>query len=165
MKSVRSSLSAKAVTRAISVRNDAEKRPTKTEGRRRLVEQALRESQEQYRMFLEGIENYAIFMMDPHGRIVSWNAGAERIKGYKADEIIGRNFSCFFPSEDIKQARPEEVLRMTVTNGRHEYQGMRVRKDGSRFLASIIFTALRDPTGKLRGFSEISRDLSESKES
>src|ERR1700730_17739095 len=130
-----------------------------------LAEEALRDSEEKYRMLLDEVEDYAIFMLDPQGMVVSWNAGAERIKGYRADEIIGRNFSCFFPSEDIKQARPEEVLRMTVTNVRHEYQGMRVRKDGSRFLASIIFTALRDPTGKLRGFSEISRDLSESKES
>src|SRR3984893_3335082 len=130
-----------------------------------LAEEALRDSEEKYRMLLDEVQDYAIFMLDPQGMVVSWNAGAERIKGYRADEIIGRNFSCFFPSEDIKQARPEELLRMTVTNGRHEYQGMRVRKDGSRFLASIIFTALRDPTGKLRGFSEISRDLSESKES
>jgi PAS domain S-box-containing protein len=130
-----------------------------------LAEEALRDSEEKYRMLLDEVQDYAIFMLDPQGMVVSWNAGAERIKGYRADEIIGRNFSCFFPSEDIKQARPEEVLRMTVTSGRHEYQGMRVRKDGSRFLASIIFTALRDPTGKLRGFSEISRDLSESKES
>src|SRR3984893_10826843 len=130
-----------------------------------LAEEALRDSEEKYRMLLDEVQDYAIFMLDPHGMVVSWNAGAERLEGYRADEIIGRNFSCFFPSEDIKQARPEELLRMTVTNGRHEYQGMRVRKDGSRFLASIIFTALRDPTGKLRGFSEISRDLSESKES
>ena len=116
-------------------------------------------------MLLDGIQDYAIFMMDPQGQIVSWNAGAERIKGYRADEIIGRNFSCFFPPEDIERGRPEEVLRMTAASGRHEEQGMRVRKDGSRFLASVTFTALRDPAGNLRGFSEFSHDLSESKES
>jgi PAS domain S-box-containing protein len=116
-------------------------------------------------MLLDGIQNYAIFMMDSHGRILSWNAGAERIKGYTSDEIIGHNFSCFFPSDDIKRGRPEEVLRITAASGRHEEQGMRVRKDGSRFLASVTITALRDPTGNLRGFSEFSHDLSESKES
>jgi len=153
-----------AAIRNISVRKDAEKHLAQMEGRRRLVEEALRESQEQYRMLLDGIEDYAIFMMDPQGRIVSWNAGAQRIKGYKADEIIGRNFSCFFPPESVERGRPEEILRMTAASGRHEEQGMRVRKDGSRFLASVIFTALRDPAGNLRGFSEFSRDLSESKE-
>jgi diguanylate cyclase (GGDEF)-like protein/PAS domain S-box-containing protein len=133
--------------------------------RRGLAEEALRNSEEKYRTFVDGVQDYAIFMLDPGGRVVSWNAGAERIKGYTAGEIIGHNFSRFFPPEDIKQGRPEEVLRMTVASGRHEERGMRVRKDGSRFLASVIFTALRDPSGNLRGFSEISRDLSESTES
>src|ERR1700687_2604052 len=116
-------------------------------------------------MLLDGVRDYAIFMMDARGQIVSWNAGAERTKGYRSDEIIGHNFSCFFPPADIARGRPEEVLRITAANGRHEEQGMRVRKDGSRFLASVTFTALRDTTGKLRGFSEFSHDLSESKES
>jgi PAS domain S-box-containing protein len=129
------------------------------------AEEALRDSEEKYRMLLDEIQDYAIFMLDPQGVVVSWNAGAERIKGYKADEIVGHNFSVFFSPEDIKQGMPEKLVRITATNGRHEFQGMRVRKDGSRFLASIIFIALRDPAGNLRGFSEISRDLSESKES
>ena len=116
-------------------------------------------------MLLDGVQNYAIFMMDTEGRILSWNVGAERIKGYSSDQIIGHNFSCFFPPEDIKRGRPEEVLRITAASGRHEEQGMRMRKDGSRFLASVTFTALRDPAGNLRGFSEFSHDLSESKES
>ena len=134
-------------------------------GSRRELAEALRESEEKYRMLLDGVQDYAIFMMDPQGRVLSWNAGAERIKGYTAEEIIGHNFSCFFPPEDVKRGRPEEVLRMTAASGRHEEQGMRVRKDGSRFLASVTFTALRDPAGNLRGFSEFSHDLSESKES
>src|ERR1700686_4796979 len=129
------------------------------------VEEALRECEEKYRLLLDEVQDYAIFTLDQLGMVVSWNAGAERIKGYRGEQIIGHNFSCFFPLEDIQRGRPEEVLRMTAASGRHEYQGMRVRKDGSRFLASIIFTALRDPAGNLRGFSEISRDLSESKES
>jgi diguanylate cyclase (GGDEF)-like protein/PAS domain S-box-containing protein len=132
--------------------------------KRGLSEQALRESEGIYRMLLEDVQHYAIFMLDPQGIVISWNSGAERIKGYKADEIIGHNFSCFFSPEDIKRGRPEEVLRMTATSGREEEQGMRVRKDGSRFLASVTFTALRDPAGNLRGYSEVSHDLSESKE-
>src|SRR3984893_17669426 len=130
-----------------------------------LAEDALRDCEEKYRMLLDEVQDYAIFMLDPQGMVVSWNAGAERIKGYRGEQIIGHNFSCFFPPEDIKRGTPEEVLRMATANGRYEYQGMRVRKDGSRFLASIIFIAMRDPVGNLRGFSEVSRDLSESKES
>jgi PAS domain S-box-containing protein len=154
-----------AAARDISVRKAAEKHLAQMEGGRRLAEEALRESEERYRMLLDGVREYAIFMMDPQGQIVSWNAGAERIKGYRAEEIIGQNFSRFFPPEDIERGRPEEVLRMTAASGRHEEQGIRVRKDGSRFLASLTFTALRDPNGNLRGFSEFSHDLSESKES
>ena len=137
----------------------------KMEGRSHLAEDALRESEERYRMLIDGVRDYAIFMMDPQGRILSWNAGAERIKGYKADQIIGHNFSRFFPPADIERGRPQEVLRTTAAIGRHEEQGMRVRRDGSRFLANVTITALRDPSGNLRGFSEFSHDLSESKES
>jgi PAS domain S-box-containing protein len=153
-----------AATPDITAPKEAE-HAVQMEGGRRLVEDALRESEEQYRMLLDGIQDYAIFMMDPRGRIVSWNAGAERIKGYRAEQIIGHNFSCFFPPEDIQRGRPEEVLRLAAASGRHEEQGMRVRKDGSRFLASVTFTALHDSAGNLRGFSEFSHDLSESKES
>jgi two-component system cell cycle sensor histidine kinase/response regulator CckA len=151
--------------RDVSVRKEAEKHLVQLVGRRRLVEEALRESDERYRLLLDGIQDYAIFAMDPLGKILSWNAGAELIKGYSADEIIGRNFSCFFTPGDIKRGRPEEVLRLTAASGRHAERGMRVRKDGSRFLANVTFAALRDPDGNLRGFSEFSHDLSESKES
>jgi PAS domain S-box-containing protein len=154
-----------AASRNISAREATEKHLAQIEGGRRIAEEALRESEERYQMLLDAIEDYAIFMMDPHGQIVSWNAGAERIKGYRADEIMGHNFSCFFPPEDIERGRPEEVLRMTAASGRHEEQGMRVRKDGSRFLASVTFTALHDSAGNLRGFSEFSHDLSASEES
>ena len=129
------------------------------------AEAALGESEEKYRMVLERVQDYAIFTLDPKGQVVSWNAGAERIKGYSAKEIIGSNFSCFFLPEDIKRGKPEEILRMTATTGQREEHLIRVRKDGSRFLARVTFSALRDHTGKLRGFSEVSRDLSESKES
>jgi PAS domain S-box-containing protein len=151
-----------AAIRDVSVRRDAEKRLR--QARRRLMA-ALRESQERYRMLIDGIQGHAIYMIDPRGQILSWNAGAERIKGYKADEIVGHNFSCFFPPEDVDRGRPEEVLRIAAESGRHEEQGMRLRKDGTRFLANCTFTALRDATGALRGFSEFSHDLTESKES
>jgi diguanylate cyclase (GGDEF)-like protein/PAS domain S-box-containing protein len=128
------------------------------------AEGALRDGEQKYQMLLDGVPDYAIFMLDPGGQVGSWNAGAERINGYTADQIMGRNFSCFFPPQDIKRGRPQEVLRMTAASGRHEEHGMRVRKDGSQFLASVTITALHDTDGNLRGFSEISRDLSESKE-
>jgi PAS domain S-box-containing protein len=116
-------------------------------------------------VLVDGVQDHAIFMIDPDGLVVSWNAGAARIKGYQADEIIGQNFSCFFPREDIERGRPKEVLERTAATGRHEEEGMRVRKDGSRFLASVTLVALRDRAGDLRGFSEFSHDLSESTES
>jgi len=153
-----------AAIRDITQRKKTEAHMAQMEGGRRLVEYALRESEERYRMLLDGVRDYAVFMMDPRGRILSWNAGAERIKGYTADQIIGHNFSCFFPPEDIKRGRPEEILQLTAATGRYEEQGMRVRKDGSRFLASVTFTALRDADGNLRGFSEFSHDLSERNE-
>jgi PAS domain S-box-containing protein len=152
-------------TRETEVREEAGRHPAQIECDRGVVEEELRESEERCRLILEGIQDYAIFMMDLRGHVVSWNAGAERIKGYRADQIIGQNFSCFFPPEEVERGRPAEVLRMTAASGRHEEQGMRVRKDGSRFLASVTFTALRDVAGNLRGFSEFSHDLSESKES
>jgi PAS domain S-box-containing protein len=139
--------------------------PPQRNGSKRELVEALRESEERYRMLLDGIENYAIFIMDTQGRILTWNAGAGRIKGYTSDQIIGHNFSCFFLPEDIKRGRPVEVLRIAAVRGRCEEQGMRVRKDGSRFLANVVFTALRDSAGNLRGFSEFSHDLSESNES
>jgi PAS domain S-box-containing protein len=132
---------------------------------RLLTEEALRASEERYRLLLDGIQDYAIFMIDTQGRVISWNAGAERIKGYKADEIIGRNFSCFFSPQDVERGRPQEVLRLTAASGRHEIRGMRRRRDGTHFLASITLTALRDRSGNLQGFSEISHDLSETEES
>jgi PAS domain S-box-containing protein len=140
-------------------------RRVRGDGPKRELTEALRESEEKYQLLLDGIRDYAIFMMDPQGQIVSWNAGAERIKGYKTDEIVGRNFSCFFPPEEIERGRPEEILRLAAATGRHEEQGMRVRKNGSQFLAGVTFTALRDPDGNLRGFSEFSHDLTQRKES
>ena len=133
--------------------------------RRGLAEQAFRDGEEKYRTLLYEVQEYAVFTLDPQGRVLTWNAGAERIKGYSADQIIGRDFSCFFVPEDVKRGRPQELLRLTAASGRHEEQCMRVRQDGSQYLANVTFTALRDSAGELQGFSEISRDLSETKES
>ena len=128
---------------------------------RRRAERALQESEERFRLLVEGTCDYAIFMLDPQGNIASWNTGAQRIKGYQAEEIIGRHFSCFYPSEAIDRGWPDEELRRAAANGRFEDEGWRLRKDGGQFWANVIITALRDKAGKLRGFSKITRDLTE----
>ena len=133
--------------------------------KRTAAEELLQQSEEKYRMLLDGVQDYAIFMLDPRGTVVSWSASAEHIKGFTAEEIINHNFSRFFVPEDIKRGRPEEVLRMAASSGRHEEFGMSVRKDGTEFLSNATYIALRDPAGNLRGFSEICRDLTEHKES
>jgi PAS domain S-box-containing protein len=132
---------------------------------RGLAEDALRESQEKYRMLLDGIQDHAIFLLNPLGNIVSWNAGAERIKGYTADEIIGQNYACLFSTQDREKGWPKEILELTTARGRYEEQGLLVRKDGSRYLANVTVTTLRDKDDAFQGFSVISRDLTESKES
>src|ERR1700733_9256181 len=129
------------IIQRLTVHQNAESRLLQMEQRSDLAEEALRESEERYRMLLDGIQGYAIFMIDPRGQILSWNAGAERVKGYKADQIIGRNFSCFFLPEDIARGIPQKLLEMTAASGRHVEEGLRVRKDGSRFLASVALTA------------------------
>jgi PAS domain S-box-containing protein len=133
--------------------------------RRGRTEAELRDSEEKYGMLLDGVQDYGIFLLDQRGMVASWCAGAERITGFTAGEILGKHISSFFAPEDIQRGRPEEVLLLAIKNGRYEEQSTRVRKNGERFLANVSYTALRDRGGNLRGFSEISRDLSESKES
>jgi PAS domain S-box-containing protein len=128
------------------------------------AEARLLESEERFRILVEGVQDYAIFTLDPHGKIVSWNAGAERIKGYKADEIIGQNFSRFYLPDDIDQGKPQAELQIAAASGRSEIEHWRVRRDGSRFWANVVITAARGSSGSLLGFSEISRDISERKE-
>jgi len=128
------------------------------------AEKALQDSEEKYRLLLDGAQDYAIFMLDPQGRVASWNAGAERIKGYKADEIIGQDFSRFYLQNEIDQGRPKAELQIANDSGRSEVEHWRVRKDGSRFWASVVITAVRDSSGGLLGFSEISRDITERRE-
>jgi len=132
---------------------------------RALVVEKLRESEEKYRSLIDGVQDYAIFTLDPGGKVISWNAGAERIKGYKAEEIIGQDFSRFYLQTDIDEGKPEKELHLAATSGRSELEHWRVRKDGSRFWANVVLTAARDSSGLLVGFSEISQDISERKKS
>ncbi len=108
---------------------------------------------------IENIKDYAIVMLDKHGKIVTWNSGAETIKGYQASEIIGQNMGIFYTSEDKARRHPEELLKVAAENGRLEDEGWRVRKDGSRFLADVVITALKDEKGALRGFIKVTRDV------
>ena len=128
---------------------------------RRRAEKILRESQERFRLLVDGVRDYAIYILNPQGRVVSWNAGAERIKGYRAEEIIGRHFSCFYTLEDIEHGKPEADLSTAVAEGRLEADGLRIRKDGSTLWANVVLTALRDPSGRLNGFSAVTRDITE----
>jgi len=107
------------------------------------------------------VEDYAIFMLDAEGRVATWNAGAERIKGYRADEIIGRHFACFYTPDDVRAGKPERLLQEAVSRGRCEDEAWRVRKDGSAFWANAVITALRDPHGTLLGFTKVTRDITE----
>ena len=125
---------------------------------------AVREAEQRFRMLIEGVAEYAIFMLDPDGKIASWNAGAQRLKGYTAEEILGRHFSCFYPPEDVADGRAEMDLRMAEVEGRFEDEGWRVRKDGSRYWSSVVISALRDEQGQLLGFSKVCRDRSDRRE-
>ncbi|HUQ04336.1 MAG TPA: ATP-binding protein [Kofleriaceae bacterium] len=118
-------------------------------------------SEELFRRLVEGVVDYAIFMLDPMGRVATWNIGAERIKGYRADEIIGQHFSRFYPQVDIDAGKCEMELAVASEVGRFEDEGWRLRKDGSRFWANVIITAVRDDAGDLIGFSKVTRDLTE----
>ncbi|WP_044183810.1 sensor histidine kinase [Hyalangium minutum] len=128
---------------------------------RRLAEEQLRLSEERFRLLVDGVKDYAIFMLDTQGHVMTWNPGAERIKGYTAQEIIGQHFTRFYPEEDVRSSKCERELEITLREGRYEEEGWRVRKDGSRFWASVILTVLRDSTGKHIGFAKVTRDLTE----
>ena len=128
---------------------------------RRAAEEELRLSEERFRLIVQTVRDYAIFMLDPTGHIATWNAGAERIKGYRADEIIGKHFSVFYPAEDRDWDKPAWELREASRDGRFEDEGWRVRKDGARFWANVVITALHDDEGRLVGFAKVTRDLTE----
>jgi PAS domain S-box-containing protein len=128
---------------------------------RKHAEEKLRWTESSFRLMVESVSDYAIVMLDPDGSVASWNTGAQRIKGYPADEILGRHFSVFYPQDDVAGGKPRRDLDAVIASGRHEDEGWRVRKDGSLFWANIVFTAIRDPAGNLRGFAKLTRDLTE----
>ncbi|MBY4631511.1 hybrid sensor histidine kinase/response regulator [Rhizobium croatiense] len=131
---------------------------------RRAAENAIRQSEEQFRRLVQGVSDYAIYMLDPNGNVSSWNSGAERIKGYRPDEIIGRHFSTFYTPEDRAAGLPETALRVACVEGRFEREGWRVRKDGTRFWASIVVDVIRGDDGDVLGFAKITRDITEKME-
>jgi len=129
---------------------------------RRSAELSLRESEQRYRMLIDGVTDYAIYMVDPAGIVTNWNQGAQRIKGYRTEEIVGRHFSCFFTEEDRAANVPQRSLEIAARDGRYEAEtAWRVRKDGSRFLANVVIDALKDDSGRLIGFAKITRDVTE----
>jgi PAS domain S-box-containing protein len=130
---------------------------------RRAHEQRLRASEERLRLLIESVRDYAIFMLDPDGTVRGWNSGAEAIKGYSADEIIGRHFSVFYTPEDQRDGKPATELEQALVAGRVEDEGWRVRKDGTLFWANVVITAVRDAAGKLIGFAKVTRDMTERK--
>ena len=132
---------------------------------RRAAQEALRKSEERFRMLVESVTDYAIYMLDPVGTITSWNSGAERAKGYKAEEILGENFARFYTEEDRIAGLPSRALHGAERDGRYESEGWRIRKDGTRFWANAVIDAIRDSTGKLIGFAKVTRDLTERRES
>jgi PAS domain S-box-containing protein len=128
---------------------------------RKHIEEMLRWTEESFRLMVESVSDYAIVMLDPQGLVVSWNTGAERIKGYHAEEIVGLHFARLYPHEEVEAGKPQRELDLAAVSGRHEDEGWRVRKDGSTFWANVVFTAIRDQAGNLRGFAKLTRDLTE----
>ncbi|MBX4967994.1 PAS domain S-box-containing protein [Rhizobium binae] len=131
---------------------------------RKAAQTAIRQSEEQFRRLVQGVSDYAIYMLDPEGNVSSWNFGAERIKGYRPDEIIGRHFSTFYTPEDRAAGLPEAALRVARAEGRFEREGWRVRKDGTRFWASVVVDVIRGDDGEVLGFAKITRDITEKME-
>src|SRR5499427_4158822 len=121
----------------------------------------LHDTVEQFHILVDSVEEYAIYLLDPNGNIITWNTGAEKIKGYSAEEIIGKNFASFYTADDVAADKPQRNLREATRRGYFRDEGLRVRKDGSTFEAEVIITALRDEAGKIRGFSKVTRDITD----
>jgi PAS domain S-box-containing protein len=145
------------VTRDVTARRDAEEN-------RRLAEQQLREGSEIFQLLVSSVRDYSIFMLDPDGNVATWNSGAEAIKGYAPEEIIGRHFSTFYPPEDLAAGKPARELAIAREKGSVEDEGWRVRKDGTRIRANVIITAVYDADGELRGFAKVTRDITDRRE-
>ena len=129
--------------------------------RQRQAEDALRQSEGRFRLLVNSVGDYAIFMLDPDGRVASWNAGTQRIKGYGDEEILGRHFSCFYTREDSDAGRPGEELHRALAEGRCESEGWRMRKNGSRFWANVVITPVFAAAGALCGFAKITRNIAD----
>jgi PAS domain S-box-containing protein len=128
---------------------------------RQSTESALRATAEQFHILVDSVEEYAIYVLDPSGNVVTWNRGAQKIKGYTAEEIVGKNFACFYTAEDVGADKPQRNLREAAGRGYIRDQGLRVRKDGSTFEAEVVLTALRDANGNIRGYSKVTRDITD----
>ena len=125
------------------------------------TDSALNKTEEQFHMLVDSVDEYAIYMLDPTGNVMTWNSGAQKMKQYTAEEIIGKNFACFYTAEDVAAEKPQRNLRRAAREGRLRDQGLRVRKDGSTFHAEVILRAMRDSAGEIRGFSKVTRDITE----
>ncbi len=130
-------------------------------GENRSSNLALHQTAEQFHILVDSVEEYAIYLLDPNGNVVTWNTGAEKIKGYRADEIIGKNFACFYTAEDVAGEKPQSNLHEAAHRGHIRDQGLRVRKDGTTFEAEVILTVLRDEKGNTRGYSKVTRDITD----
>ncbi|MGA9957101.1 MAG: PAS domain-containing protein, partial [Acidobacteriaceae bacterium] len=129
----------------------------------RMAQDALRRSDQQLRSIVDSVKDYAIFLLDPRGYVATWNPGAQRIKGFSADEIIGQHFSIFYPDDDSERKKPDEQLKIARAKGRFEAEGWRIRKDGSRFWANVVITPIFDGHNELTGFAKITRDFTDRK--
>src|ERR1700752_1109111 len=135
--------------------------PSRSMGDNRFTVSALHQQAEQFHILVDSVEEYAIYMLDATGNVVTWNTGAQKIKGYTAEEIIGKNFACFYTAEDVAAEKPQRNLREAARQGHIRDQGPRVRKDGSIFQAEIVLTALRDNAADIRGYSKVTRDVTD----
>src|SRR4030095_7633231 len=116
-------------------------------------------SEERFRMLVEGVKDYAVFMLDREGRVISWNSGAEWIHGFQAEEVLGQHFSLFYPPAEVESGRPAMALRLASAEGRFEEEGLRVGKGGNQFWANVVMTVLRDTRGRLRGYALVTRNI------
>src|SRR5436853_1189685 len=130
-------------------------------GENRSSNLALHQTAEQFHILVDSVEEYAIYMLDPNGNVVTWNRGAQKIKGYTAQEIVGKNFACFYTAEDVAGGKPQRNLREAARRGHIRDQGLRVRKDGTTFEAEVILTALIDEKRNVRGYSKVTRDITD----
>jgi PAS domain S-box-containing protein len=121
----------------------------------------MREEQERFRLFVDAVQDYAIYVLNPEGQVASWNRGAQRINGYQASEIIGQHFSVFFTEPDRLAGKPLEELQHAEHKGHFEAEGWRVRRDGTQFWASVVLTSIKDDKGKVNGFAKVTRDIND----